>query len=70
MLHTFDYNFDSSRVETQKVPGLASVQASISELNAGKRQHSSDCVIEAMVKLFIVFVPSDFWFGVAVGGAG
>lgn len=70
LFHTFDYNFDGGRVETQKIPRLASVQASITELNTGKRQHSCHCVIVAIVKLLIVFVPRDLWFGVALGGAG
>ena len=70
VFYTFNYNFDSGRVQTQKVPRLASVQASITELNAGKRQHSCHCVIEAIVKLLIVFVPRDLWFRVTLGRAG
>ena len=69
VFHTFNYNFDSGRVKSQKVPGLASVKASIIELNTGKCQHSCHCVIEAIVKLMIVLVPRDLWFGVATGGA-
>ena len=65
---TFDNNFYSRRLDAQEIPGFTFIQASIVELNIGKRQLSRLFVVESTVHLLPILVPRDLWFWITIGG--
>ena len=65
---TFDNNFYSRRLDAQEIPGFTFIQASIVELNTGKRQLSRLFVVESTVHLLPILVPRDLWFWITIRG--